>query len=357
MHLRSLYLQGFRNYQEACFEFVPGLNLLAGPNGQGKTNVLEAIHYLMVGRSFRPCHLKDFIHREKDHLYVEALFCKYGIDQKLSLYMQGKERRICYNHTLLSTLSHLFGLIQGVIMTPDDAQLIKGSPPLRRQFLDLQLAQADPLYIHHLIRYTRAMRQRNQLLKEKRKSTLESWEHEMASSASYLVLQRRNKLQALQVCCERFYAILSGEQESLRLTYCSKAADCKDEEETKQFHLQHYKKNREREMLLGFTLVGPHKDDILIELGGQDIRYFASEGQQRSCIAALRLGEWEHLKQTTEELPLLMIDDVGISLDEKRRQRLLEQLLSLGQVFLTATDPALVQSFEGNKKIFLLPII
>ncbi len=355
MSLRSLYLQGFRSYKEACFEFIPGLNLIAGPNAQGKTNVLEAIYYLMVGRSFRTAHSKDFIHRDMDHFYVEAHFCKYGIDQTLSWHMQGQKRQIRYNHTPLASLSHLFGLIQGVIMTPDDVQLIKGPPLLRRQFLDLQLAQTDPLYVHHLIRYTRAMRQRNQLLKEKKRATLESWEHEMAHSASYLILQRRSKLQALQLCCERIYATLSGEKESFRLIYCSKAALCKEGQEIKEFHLQQYQKNRDREMGLGLTLVGPHKEDILMELGGHDIRYFASEGQQRSCIAALRLGEWEHLKQTTEEPPLLMIDDVGISLDDQRRQRLFEQLSSLGQVFLTATDAGLAHSFKGEKKVFRLP--
>ena len=120
--------------------------------------------------------------------------------------------------------------------------------------------------------------------------------------------------------------------------------------------MRQFSKNRHREMAFGQTLTGPHKDDIRIGIGGRDTRFFASEGQQRSCVAALHIGEWQHLKQVSEDIPLFMIDDVGISLDDKRRERLLDQLTSLGQVFLTSTDSDLINSFSGSKKIILLPL-
>ncbi len=161
MHLRSLFLQQFRNYKEAYFEFSPSLNLICGPNALGKTSLLEAIHYLMIGRSFRPGHHQDLIKVGCDTFYLEAIFCKYNVDQKLRLHANAKERRIIYNSTALASSSNLLGLIQGVVMTPDDVNLVKGPPALRRQFLDIQIAQIDPLYVHHLGRYSRAMRQRN----------------------------------------------------------------------------------------------------------------------------------------------------------------------------------------------------
>jgi DNA replication and repair protein RecF len=346
MHVRSLYLQGFRNYKEAYFEFDPCLNFICGPNAQGKTSLLEALHYLMVGRSFRTNQPRDLINWESSAFHLETIFCKYEINQKLSIYFDGKERKIFHNCHPLSYVSHLFGLIQGVVMTPDHVQLVKGSPLLRRQFLDIQMTQIDPLYVYHLMRYTKAMRHRNQLLKQKTNWTIESWEHEMASSAAYLVMQRRHKMEALQLSGERFYGALTEEKETFHLNYCSKAVDCQTEKEIKEFYLQQYEKNRTKEMALGMTFVGPHKDDLSIRIGDHEARSFASEGQQRSCIAALYLAEWQHLKQKAENPPLLMIDDLGVSLDNKRRERFLDQLISLGQVFLTTTDCLLTHALK-----------
>lgn len=356
MFLKSLSLHQFRNYREVFFEFDPSLNLICGPNAQGKTSLLEAIHYLMFGRSFRPGLHQDLIHIGFDSFYLEALFCKHGIDQKLRFYVEGKERKMLHNSTILPSVSNLLGLIQGVIMTPDDVNLIKGSPLSRRQFLDIQLAQVDPLYIHYLARYGKAMRHRNQLLKQKKLLSIESWEHEMAQASAYIIMQRRRSLQALQNHSQVFYTYLTDETEELTLKYCSGASICQTETEIKEFHLSQFAKNRNREVILGHTVVGPHKDDIWIGIGGHDVRFFASEGQQRSCVAALHMGEWQSLKQIAEDVPLFMIDDVGISLDNKRRERLLDQLASFGQVFLTTTDPDLLNSLIKPKKILLLPL-
>lgn len=356
MYLRSLHLQQFRNYGEIVVEFDPFLNLICGPNAQGKTSLLEAIHYLMIGRSFRSTRNQDLIRFGNSSFHLETIFCKHGVDQKLRIHMDGSERRMIYNSTFLTSASSLLGIIPGVIMTPDDVNLIKGAPLLRRQFLDLQIAQVDPLYVHYLARFVKAMGQRNHLLKQKKEASIEIWEHEMAQGASYIVMQRRRGIDALQTHCRTFYSHLADEAEQLSLKYCSGASHCKDENEIKSHYLQQYKKNRGKEMALGFTLTGPHKDDLWIGIDGRDVRCFASEGQQRSCVAALHMGEWQRLKEISENTPLFMIDDVGISLDDKRRERLIERLGSLGQIFLTTTDARLTDSFSGSKKIISLPI-
>lgn len=355
MYLKSLYLQRFRNYGEAYFEFSPALNLFCGPNAIGKISVLEAIYYLMFGKSFRPGVHQDLIQTGSQSFYLETLFCKHEVDQKLRIYLEGKERKILYNSTLLSNVANLLGLIPGVIMTPDDVNLIKGSPPLRRQFMDIQLAQVDPLYVHYLTRYTKAMRHRNQLLKQKKLLSIETWEHEMAQAAAYIIFQRKLSLKALQIHCQKFYHYLTDEKEDLSVEYYSGAAQCQTESEIKECHLFQFSKNRSREIQFGHTLFGPHKDDILIKIGGKDVRYFASEGQQRSSVVALHMAEWEQLKLSTHDFPLLMIDDVGISLDVKRREKLIEQLSSLGQVFLTTTDSTLLDAYSGNKKVYSYP--
>jgi DNA replication and repair protein RecF len=355
MHLRSLYLKQFRQYREDYFEFIPSLNVISGPNAYGKTTLLEAIHYLMLGRSFRSSRHQEVMLFGTTSFYLEALFCKHAVDQKLRLYFDGKERKILYNSTPLPSASNLLGLIPGVIMTPDDVSLVKGSPPLRRQFLDIQIAQVDPLYVYYLTRYSKAMRHRNQLLKQRKLTSIETWENEMALASSYIVLQRKRLVEDLQAPCRKFYSFLSGEKAELNLEYRSGASQCKDENEIIKFYLEQFKKNRDREMTLGLTLSGPHKDDLWIGIGERDVRYFASEGEQRSCVAALHMGEWERLKNGGDVTPLFMIDDVGISLDNKRRGKLLERLASLGQVFITTTDCHLFDSYEGSKKIISLP--
>jgi len=353
MYLRSLYLKHFRRYQEAFFEFSPGLNVICGPNAQGKTTLLEAIHLLMLGRSFRPSQVQELIHEGADSFFVEALFNKHGVDQTLRFSFNPKERRIIHHSTSLTSLSHLLGLIQGVIMTPDDVNLVKGAPQIRRQFLDVQIAQIDPLYVHYLTRYMKAMRQRNQLLKQKTFLTIENWEHELVQAAVYLMEQRRKTVEALQKFCGPFYAYLTHETEELTLVYRPSGSKGLNSEEMKREYIQLLQKQREREMFVGYTLSGPHKDDIDIYIGGRHARQFASEGQQRSCVTALHFGEWQQLKRRSDDIPLLMIDDVGISLDTMRRQRLIEQLASLGQVFLTTTDPHFLEAnISIEKKVF-----
>lgn len=352
MLLRSLFLQQFRNYKEAFFEFSSGLNLFCGANAQGKTTLLEAIHYLMLGRSFRPGLQRDLIQIGTQSFYLEAIFAKHNVDQKLRIQAENKDRKMMHNSTPLPNATHLLGLIQGVVMTPDDVNLIKGAPPLRRQFLDIQLAQVDPLYVHYLTRYTKAMKHRNQLLREKKPASIESWEHEMAQAAGYIIMRRRKTIDILQKHCQAFYSFITNENEHLTLEYCCRAADCQSEKEIRDLHVMQYQKNRSKEMTFGSTFFGPHKDDIKIKIGERDARFFASEGQQRSCVVALHMGEWQCLKDISHDIPLFMIDDVGLSLDNQRRDKLIEQLASLGQIFLTTTDPHLIDSFSGEKQIF-----
>lgn len=344
MLLRTLYLHNFRAYKEGFFEFSSGINTIYGPNAQGKTTILEAIYLLVTGSSFRTSQISDLIRLGENFFYIEALFVKHGIEQKLRLSWDGKERKIVYNNTTLSSTSNLLGLLQGVVITPDDISLIKGGPLTRRLFLDLQLAQGDPLYVHYLTRYNRAMRQRNSLLRSKNPMTIESWEHEMANSAAYVVQQRLRALDDLQLSGRSLHRDLSGEVCDLTLIYKSGSAVTGEGlSELRQYYLGQYQKLRPREMDLGYTLSGPHKDDFLIAIGEKDARFFASEGQQRSCVTALRLAEWNRLHKSANARPLMLIDDIGTSLDEGRRERLFAQLPSLGQVFLTSTQKLSVE--------------
>ncbi len=336
MQLRSLYLKNFRIYEEAYFEFGPHINMICGANAVGKTTILEALYLLMAGRSFRTTQTADLIKNGASGFYIEASFVKYGITQNLKFSYEGKERKIVYNSTCLQSSGHLIGLLQGVLHVPDDVQLVKGSPLLRRHFLDLQIAQTDPLYIHHLTRYNRAMRQRNVLLRGKNPATLDMWEKEMAVASAYITQQRSNTVGHLSKLSSQLHHDLVGTHECFALQY---KTDVKDFGSLREYYIDLFKKHRNREMDLGITLYGPHKDDLLIELDQTEARYFASEGQQRSCVSTLRMAEWMRLKNIGEEAPLFFIDDLGISLDSDRRRKLLGYLTDLNQVFLTLTQP------------------
>jgi DNA replication and repair protein RecF len=354
MFIRSLYVHHFRNYEEAYFEFDPQLNLICGLNAQGKTNLLEALHYSMTGRSFRTSRGIELIKDCARNFYVEIIFTKYGVDQSLKIAFDGLERRIIYNHTPLNSAAALLGIIPFVLTSPDDVNLVKGSPLLRRQFLDLQISQIDPLYVHHLTRYVRAVKQRNQLLKAKRMMTIESWEHEMSQSAAYLVEQRYRTIRDLQRHCEHVHAELIGEPEQLSIVYKSGVDEQLSLSDIRAYYLEQLYKNRTREMFMGHTLVGPHKDDLLFLINQKEVRFFASEGQQRTCMTTIHLAEWHRLSQAGHEKPIMMLDDVGLSLDPERRKKLLNQFTHLGQIFLTSTDQTLLNELTSSKKHFYI---
>lgn len=341
MHLHTLVLHQFRCHKEIVLTFEPRINRIVGDNAAGKTTILEAIHLLMTGGSFRPSQLADMVKSGSEAFRIESYFVKHGVEQRLVLLFDGKTRHILYNNTQIPSASHLLGLIQGVTIHPDDVQLIKGAPQVRRQFLDLQLALADPLYVHHLQRYYRGMRQRNSLLKLKQTATLSTWEQEMAHSAAYLLLKRSNAVSQLQERAAKFYSSISSESAFLQLKYKAAVPFSGGVQEEVALHLQQqYMRTRRRELELGITLNGPHKDDILVNLGGQEAKTFASEGQKRTCALALKLAEWELLRDSTDVVPLIQVDDIGVSLDQRRQSALYNHLEEFKQVVVTSTKEA-----------------
>lgn len=328
MKLKSLYLRNFRNYAEAAIPFSSKLNFIYGENAQGKSNLLEAIHLLITGRSFRTHHLTDLIRFGENAFFLEAHFEKNGVEQRLALSFDGKSKSLVYNATPLPSFSSLLGILNGVILAPEDHELVKGGPASRRHFLDLQLACESPLYLHHLSRYNRAMKHRNLLLRRKQFETIEIWEEQLAESADFLIHKRRETTKELAK-----EEAITFHQDKMALSYQTSAPL---ESDIKAYYLNQYTRHRSREADQGNTLYGPHRDDLLIRIEGQEARVFASEGQTRSCVTSLRLAQWGRLKRVSREIPILCIDDIGISLDSNREKILYQQLASLGQVFITS---------------------
>ncbi len=334
MKLTKLHVRNFRLYTEVTHEFCPDVNLFYGSNAQGKTTLLEALHILMIGRSFRTMQNRELIRHGADHFYIEAHFVKEGLEQRLKLSSDGKERKIIHNHTEFPKLSQLIGLIPGIVMTPDD-DLVKGPPHGRRLFLDIQISQADSFYLQALSRYQRALQHRNALLRSAQLKTIDSWEFEMAQTAAYLTQKRDETIQNLRERSQEIYHVLTGKKEAFEIRYQTKAAPLDD---VQKYYLDQFQRQREREMVLGNTLHGPHRDEILLMLDGQEARSYGSEGQKRTCVAALRLAAWQRLKSLIDTEPLMLIDDMGSQLDKERQHHLLDYLSTLGQVFITHTE-------------------
>jgi len=328
VHIDYLKLQNFRNYSYCVFLFSPGINVLWGKNGEGKTNVLEAIHLLSTGRSFRTHRLQEMIREGQTFFALEAHFSKEGVGHTLRLSFDGLTRTLFYNETQHAHFSALLGIVPSVLLCPDDLAFVSGAPAERRRFLDLALSQIDPLYFFYLMRYTKAMRQRNALLRGQNEETLSAWEQIMAPSANYLIAKRIAFAAELERPASDWMRLFS-ENETLALSYSYTAAPL----------LEQWHRMRVKEMRYGTTLIGPHRDDLAILLSEKNARQFSSEGQKRSLLASLRFAQWQQMQKRIGSPPLLAIDDFGIQLDPERQEVLCSQLNRFGQVFLSMPHP------------------
>lgn len=345
MHIEKVILSNFRNYERQEITFSQTLNCIQGDNAQGKSNLLEALYLISTGKSFRTSQLSQLIRYDQNQFQIEVHFMKEGMPESLTLSYGVQGRKLLYNQTPYSSFLPLLGILPCVLLVPEDISILTGSPSERRRFLDLHISQMDPLYVHHLGRYHKAMKQRNALLKIKAEKGIEPWEQIMAISASYLIEKRKEALAALENDIGKTISLLSETKESFSWSYQSSLQETNSEK-----ILEEWAKNRKKDLLLGTTLTGPHRDDLLLFIENQEVKIYCSEGQKRSCLTALRLAEWNRFKTFFGYCPLFGIDDFGVHLDDKRTHLLRNSLHHLGQTFLTAP------SFSHLEKGFILQI-
>jgi len=294
---------------------------------------LEAISLVTLGRSFRTQHLSELIAEGKSYFYLEAEIIRDHVSQRIKLFHDGKTKRLHLNATTYTTFTPLLGICPSIISVPEDVGLITNSPIHRRRFLNIHLAQSDPLYVHHLSRFWRAMKQRNHLLKLKQLQELDCWELEMATSAAYLFKARKALLSSLNSSVTDQSKRLSENADEANILFQPSYAPIA-QDYTKQLQ-----KMRKKELDLGLTLQGPHRDELLFLINAKPAKTFASEGQKKTMVSALRLAEWQNLAGQMECFPLMGIDDFGNALDPMRQQHLANQLKSMKQLFLTTSTP------------------
>lgn len=351
MFLKHLYVRHFRNFNEIAVDFVDGVNEVIGDNAQGKTSLLEALFLCMTASSFRTSHLKELIKHAQAGFFVEATFEKNEVTHQVAISYDGERRRVYLNGSPCDTPTVLLGLMPGVASSPDDVALIKGQPSVRRRFLDLMIAQIDPVFVHHLSRYMRALKQRNALLKQKEISAISCWEEELARSSAYIITQRRKAALFLKTHAAQAFERFSQSAIQLDLAYQSNIRPNDDIEALKQTIMQEFERKRQQELYLGATMVGPHRDDLTILIEAKLARDFASVGQSALAAAALRLAEWHYLKAETRERPLMIVDDFAHGLDARRKGQLYTELSSLGQLFVSSHDS--LRSFAKGEVVTL----
>ncbi len=336
MFLKQLYARNFRNFEEISVDFIDGINEVVGDNAQGKTSLLEALFLCMTASSFRSQHLKDLIRHSQKGFFVEACFEKAGVDHQVGISYDGEKRRVFLNGAPCETPTVLLGLMPGVASTPDDIAVVKGQPSIRRRYLDLMIAQIDPVFVHHLSRFMRALKQRNVLLKQKQIGSIACWEEELSRSSAYITVQRKRAVDFLGAKAAQFFAAFTSEKLTLALNYTSSVRALDDVEQMRANFVQEFDKKRSQEVHLGVTLVGPHRDDVQIMIGQKPAREFASVGQSALAACAMRLAEWHYLERETRTRPLMIVDDFGSALDSTRKKLLFTELGTLGQLFMSS---------------------
>lgn len=345
MRVSTLNLVNYRNYEKLLLELSPGINVFLGMNAQGKTNIIEAVYYAALGRSHRTNTDAELIHWDTEAAGIQLDFLRLEVGNRLEFqFRQDKRRRILYNGRAIRT-KELVGLLNAVLFSPEDIFLIKGSPAGRRRFLDIEISQASPSYYHELVKYTHIVTQRNTLLKRIREhrakaSMLEIWDAQLAESASFLVKKRLEAVKKLNMLANLMQRRISANAENLSISYeIHHQEDNNMTEELLSWYNKKLRESVELDILRGSTSVGPHRDDLMLEVNGINLRSFGSQGQQRTGVLSLKLAELEFLRSETGEYPVLLLDDVMSELDWQRREQLLlfiqkEKI----QTLITATD-------------------
>jgi len=353
MIVNGLSLSNFRNYIAARLDFSAGINVLIGENAQGKTNILEAVRYVSLGRSHRTRNDDELINWQNRQAHAGVDFSRRGVENRLEFFLTRKERPKIMVNSHPVTHGELIGSLNTVLFSPEDLYLIKGAPVLRRRFLDSEISQASPGYYRELIKYNRLLNQRDRLLKDirEKKATenlLDAWEPQLAVGAALVVSKRLEAVDRLNRIAGEMQKFISGTKETLEIGYNLEGKNGSISENLAAWYENELIKARERDIWRGHTGIGPHHDDIYIMVNGVNLRSFGSQGQQRTAILALKLAELNFLREETGEYPVLLLDDVMSELDGDRRQKLLEFMeAETVQTLITATDEAYLPQNHG----------
>lgn len=333
MRIRELTLRGFRNYRDQSLRFGPGIHFLAGHNGAGKTNLLEAVYVLSVAKSYRAADT-DLIHNDAEFAKIKADVETRDKRFGLTMVISSGGKKAMRNQSEVRRLSDYIGLLKTISFLPEDLSIVKGSPGGRRYFVDLFLSQSDRTYLDALSDYRQIIRQRNDYLKSTSRYEdldavfLDVLNEQLADPAATIVARRQAFIRELTDVAKTMYRRISGKDMDFGVAYRPSIDN--------RFFTR-FRERNQRDFRLGVTTQGPHRDDVLFTLDGHPAERYASQGEQRTMVLALDMALNDMITSMTGDPPVFLLDDVFSELDKQRQNNLIEYLNQKGQQALITT--------------------
>ena len=359
MIIRKLSLYNFKNHTERNFEFSPQINCFVGNNGVGKTNILDALHYLSVAKSFLGNKDLNNIKTDEDFFAIEATIDDLEKENIIKVQQPKDAKKILKkNDKTYDRISDHIGFLPSVIISPYDSNLISDSGESRRKFLDSMISQTDSEYLFNLIQYQKTVQQRNALLKDFARNryfdadNLEIYNEPLAKFGTKIFEKRKEFTDSMVPLIQNYYEIISNGKEKISVIYESDL----EQNSFKDLLVQ----NLEKDRILTYTSKGIHKDDLVFEMNGISMKRTASQGQQKSFLIALKLSQMNRIKELTGKTPILLLDDIFDKLDDSRVSQLINLVNQehFGQIFITDTNRErtenVVKRINEESKIFEL---
>ena len=356
MILKRISILNYKNLEQVELDFSDKMNCFIGQNGMGKTNLLDAVYYLSFCKSAtNPIDSQNMMHHQ-DFFVIQGFYeTEMGDTEEIYCGMKRRQKKqFKRNKKEYTRLSDHIGFVPLVMVSPSDAELISGGSEERRRFMDVVISQYDKEYLEALIRYNKALQQRNTLLKSEQgfdEELMEVWEEMMAASGEVVYRKRCAFIEEFIPIFQAFYSQISQHKEAVDLVYESHA---------QQGNLaQLLKESRQRDQIMGYSLKGIHKDDLLMQLGDYPIKKEGSQGQNKTYLIALKLAQFDFLRRTgSHTTPLLLLDDIFDKLDASRVEQIVKLVAGdkFGQIFITDTNrdhlDQIMQKIEGEYKVF-----
>lgn len=346
MYIQNLTLSSYRNYERLDLQFENKVNVIIGENAQGKTNLMEAIYVLAMAKSHRTSNDKELIRWDEDYAKIEGRVIKKNGSVPIQLVISKKGKKGKVNHIEQHKLSQYVGAVNTIMFAPEDLNLVKGSPQVRRRFLDMEIGQVSPVYLHDLSLYQKILSQRNHFLKQlqTRKQTdqtmLDVLTEQLTEFAAKVVMKRLQFVEQLEKWAQPIHSGISRGLEELTLKYHTSlhVSDSPDLSKMINSYQETFSKLRDKEIERGVSLSGPHRDDVLFYVNGRDVQTYGSQGQQRTTALSLKLAEIDLIQEEIGEYPILLLDDVLSELDDYRQSHLLHTIQGRVQTFVTTTS-------------------
>lgn len=346
MYLQALELRNFRNYAHLNLKFSPQTNIFLGQNAQGKTNLLEAIYVLALVRSHRTNNNQELIKRGQDFGKITGQVQRQGSHLTLELLLRQAGKKASLNHLEQKKLSSYVGKLNVVLFSPENLDLVKGAPNIRRRFIDMELGQINRAYLVNSSRYRQVLKQRNNYLKQLQKKQVHNDEvyldvisDQLAGYGAAVIFARQHFLQQLQQFLQPLHSQITGGQEQIVLDYQTAVKEKElTVEKIYQNLLQQLQRQKQHDIFVGSTSVGPHRDDFHFLVNGNDLQKFGSQGQQRTSVLSLKLAELDFFQEAVGDYPILLLDDVLSELDQFRQTHLLQTIQNRIQTFITTTS-------------------